>query len=273
MFLHVLFVDDSKRDTCINIQLSSVEKSMVQVAHHSQHVPMTCPKSLRQYNSLEPLDKPRAICHDEHHVYCSLLGSNNMLRIDAQGNKLEWVSYSTGTTLESIRIKDNKIFVILSKNENRKICVHGLQGQLIRSWQHADCSVYNLRNKLAVIGNQVIVCNVGNKRLNVYSLTGDIIRYIPCTQLSYDSSMCEAGDDSVAIITSEHSDRVYKLSLTTGQIEWTSTDMGRSAAVVCYADQYVLVAAINSSVIIVLDMNTGRVLGEMLSQIASLFLK
>ena len=51
---------------------------------------------------------------------------------------------------------------------------------------------------------------------------------------------------------------MHKLSLTTGQIEWTSADVRDPAALVCYADQYVLLAADCSSDINVLDINTGK---------------
>ena len=91
----------------------------------------------------------------------------------------------------------------------------------------------------------------------MYSMTGDRIRHVPCTQLTIISRVCEAGDDSV-IITDLLSDKVDKLSLTTGQIEWTSTDVRYTAAVICYADQYVLVAATISSDIKVLDITTGK---------------
>jgi len=103
----------------------------------------------------------------------------------------------------------------------------------------------------------VIVCEVYNDRLFVYSLTGDIIRHIPCTQLSYTSCICEAGDDSV-IITDCWTSKVYKLDLTTEEIEWTSTHVEAPTAVVRYAKRYVLVADYSGTSISVLDINTGH---------------
>ena len=80
-------------------------------------------------------------------------GSHKILQIDAQGNQFEWVSYSSDAYVESIRVKNDKIFVkILKIGNNRQICAYDL-------W-----SVYHI-----LVGNQVIVCNVGNKRLTVYS--------------------------------------------------------------------------------------------------------
>jgi len=103
----------------------------------------------------------------------------------------------------------------------------------------------------------VIVGDVSNKRFTVYSLTGDIIRHIPCTQLSYTSHICEAGDDSV-IITSWWASKVFKLNLTTEEIEWTSTHVRDLKAVVRYAKRYVLVAAFSGTSISVLGINTGH---------------
>ena len=60
------------------------------------------------------------------------------------------------------------------------------------------------------------------------------------------------------VITNWLSSQVFKLNLTTGQIEWIFTDVRDPAAVICYADQYVLLAADCSSDINVLDINTGK---------------
>ena len=248
---HDLFVivDDTQRN--INLQLSSVKKSLVELSPHAFI------HSFLHVNSLKLPYTPWAICHYENQIYCSFQSSHKIVRIDQRGNQFEWVLYSSDTKVESILAKNDKIFVDVTKNNNPKIFVYDLSCQLITSWQYPDCSSLSYRNKLAVIGNQVIVGDVSNERLNVYSLTGDIIRHIPCTQLLWRSSICEAGDDSV-IITNWWSDKVYKLSLTTGQIEWTSTDVIYLAAVVCYADQYVLVAILYASTINVLDINTGK---------------
>ena len=135
--------------------------------------------------------------------------------------------------------------------------MYDLSGQLITSWQHSDYSYFDSRNKLVVIGNQVIVGDASNHRLTVYSLTGDNIRHISCAQFGDYSSICEAGDNSV-VITNYWANEVYKFSLTTGQRYWTSTAMRSPAAVVCYADQYVLVAILYASTINVLDINTGK---------------
>ena len=124
-------------------------------------------------NSLELLSMPTAISHYKNQLYCSSFGSHIILRIDRQGNQSEWVSYSSYTRFESIHAKNDKIFVkILKKDNNRKIFVYDLSCQLITSWQYPDCSSLSYRNKLAMIGNQVIVGDASNHRLTVYSLTG-----------------------------------------------------------------------------------------------------
>ena len=260
---HLLFVivDDTRKD--INLQLSSVEKLLVQINCLTSCGPIarTPPTSLRRVNYLELQSSPMSICYYKNHIYSYICSNNykHVVRIDLKGNQYGLVSDSSCKSVKSIQAKTNKIFVIQDGNENSRICVYDLSGQLITSWQHTDsCRSYDyIGNKLAVIGYQVIVDDVSNKRLTVYSPTGDIMRHIPCTQLVWCSSICEAGDDSV-IITYYLEDKVYKLSLTTGQIEWTSTDVRSPAAVVCYAYQYVLVAANYSSAITLLDINTGK---------------
>ena len=86
----------------------------------------------------------------------------------------------------------------------------------------------------------------------MYTLTGQIIRQTPCQKLSRYGyvSMCAADNDSV-IVSVDGSQRVYRISITTGQVLWESSQI--------YNNQYVLVASGGQQVKIhILDVNTGE---------------
>ena len=85
----------------------------------------------------------------------------------------------------------------------------------------------------------------------MYTLTGQIIRQIPCQQLAGGRvSLCAADNDSV-IVSDKKSNGVYRISITTGQVLWESSQI--------YNNQYGLVASRGQQVKIqILDINTGE---------------
>ena len=95
----------------------------------------------------------------------------------------------------------------------------------------------------------------------MYTLTGQIIRQIQCQWLTlYGTvSLCAADNDSV-IVSVDGSQRVYRISISAGQVLWESSHIERAPqGVTCYNNQYVLVASGGQQVKIqILDINTGE---------------
>ena len=73
--------------------------------------------------------------------------------------------------------------------------------------------------------------------------------------------MCMSTADNDSIILSDpQSNRVYKISITSGKVLWESDCVVRPMGVTCYNNQYVLVFGGNSRrvKIQVLEINTGK---------------
>ena len=140
------------------------------------------------------------------------------------------------------------------------VSVHDLNtGKLVRSWNHSETVQYYSNNLAIVGGENVVIADRSNKRLSVYTLTGQIIKQIPCQKLQgANMAMCAADNDSV-IVSDYHSDSVYRISITTGRVLWEYRHFQRFEGVTCYNNQYVLAVMRGEKLKIqILDLKTGE---------------
>ena len=162
-------------------------------------------------------------------------------------------------TIYGMAINEGLLYTT-SGHSPQVVSVHNLNtGKLVRSWNHSE-TVRRYSSNLAVVGDdKVVIADRCNKRLSVYTLAGQIIRQIPCQQLNsgHYVSMCAADNYSV-ILTVNVSNRVYRISITTGQVLWEFFHVQKPSGVTCYNNQYVLVVSGGQQVKIqILDINTG----------------
>ena len=165
------------------MKLATAESFIISLNNQSVLKNIKPPSAINTIKTLSLGYTPRAICQYKGVTYVGSIGS--ILQIDSQGNQTIFTSLQSGERVDSIRAKNNRIFVIQNYKSGRRLCIYNMLGQLITSWYHPDRSHFNYGNNLALVGSHVIVGDVSNNRLTVYSLTGDIIRHIPCTQLSW----------------------------------------------------------------------------------------
>ena len=150
----------------------------------------------------------------------------------------------------------------ISGRSPQVVSVHNLNtGKLVRSWNHSETSHLRSINLAVIGGDKVVIADRSNKRLSVYTLTGQIIKQIPCQKLAGDHyvSMCAADNDSV-IVSDYRAKRLYRISISTGQVLWESSRIETPPqGVTCYNNQYVLAASGYRQVKIqILDINTGE---------------
>jgi outer membrane protein assembly factor BamB len=150
-----------------------------------------------------------------------------------------------------------------TSGDPQTVSIHELStGRLVTSWAHSD-NVSELidwtSSILAVVGDQIIISDRGNKRLSVYSKVGRLIKHIPCPQLSPNWVSLSAADNDSIILSDYHTSKVRKISITTGDVIWTSSDVTQPLEVTCYNNQYVLVASVGETTkISILDISTGE---------------
>ena len=188
-----------------------------------------------------------------NHIYVGLWDGDRVSVIGPTGETQHFLTAQS--FINGMDIHDDKI-IISTKDQ---VYVYDVtSGELIHSWAYTDVSGF-ISSNLAVVGDEVVITDRGNKRLSVYTLTGQLVRHIPCQQMSdYVVSLCCADNNSV-ILSDRYTNKVHRISITSGHIIWTSSHVKRPLGVTCYNNQYVLVSSRGENVMIwILDIKTGE---------------
>ena len=191
---------------------------------------------------------------------CTYVGLSDG-RIMRVGQDSAVTQFATVTVVMSGMAIDQGLLYTVSGDENRQVVkVFDLNtGKHVRSWNIPD-TASGYSSKLVVVGNQVVIADKASKVLCVYTLTGQLVKQIPCQQIA-GIHMCMSIADNDSIILSDYkSNRVYKISITSGKVMWESDCVVYSRGVTCYNNQYVLVHGRDrgSKKIHILEINTGE---------------
>ena len=117
------------------------------------------------------------------------------------------------------------------------VYVHDLTGQQLHSWIHEDRGNISAR-ALAVINNELIIADRTNKRFTIYTLTGDRVRNIPCDLIYNDClTICHAADNSILVTNFVDYPELYRVNLTTGEVEWRSYKVSDPIGAVMYSKE------------------------------------
>ena len=141
-----------------------------------------------------------------------------------------------------------------------------MSGKVITEWDHP---IYNrcYCDSLVIISEQVVIPDKVNKRITIYSLTGKVIKHIPCSVIGKKhTAMCSVDNNSI-IISDKDISLVSRVNLSSGQVMWSCKDIVSPLGVTCYGGDYVLVASCSTKIISLLDIKTGKVKGELADQV------
>jgi len=135
--------------------------------------------------------------------------------------------------------------------------VYDFSGNQVASWSHSEISS-GYSNKLVIVDDQVVVPDRQSKRLTIYSLTGEVIKQVPCSLLSNSYAAICAADRHCVVVSHYISSQVFKLDLTTEKVIWTCKNVTNPQGVSCYRSKYILVTDQSSRTTIwILDVKTG----------------
>lgn len=153
---------------------------------------------------------------------------------------------------------ENKIYVLRHGNPY-VISVHDTQGKQLLEFNFEDQNNNNA-NAFAIVNNHLTIANNKRSCIDIYTLTGTKLHSIPCPLIGKQYvSLCGCGEDDV-VVADRSSNKVFRVSLPTGTIQWTS-DVVKSPIGVCqHRNQYLLVTTNDSSstfIAWILDSDTG----------------
>jgi len=215
----------------------------------------TLPNSLKLLQSVDVSDYCWSVCRYEGNTYVGVNGGVD--RVDENYNVTQSFVTVSGTVFGLTAYKDQLFSLVCGRSSNWKVKVNDFSGNQVTSWTHSDNNSGYI-NKLVIVDDQVVVPDRQSKRLTIYSLTGEVIKHIPCPVLgNYRASIC-AADRQCVVVSDYNSSQVFKLDLTTEKVIWTCKDVTRPEGVTCYRSKYILVTNQSSKTTIwILDVKTG----------------
>ena len=183
----------------------------------THHLPNRAPPtSIHLIKQVNVGGKRTAVCQYKGYTY---LGCSNgaVDRIDEDGNVTESFIKLTNWVTGIIAHEDRLYTLMYGKPYT--VYVHDLSGQQLHSWIHEHRGNYTAR-ALAIINNELIIADRTNKRFTIYTLTGEHVRKIPCDLITENYlTICHAADDSILVANVTATPMLYRVNLTTGDVE------------------------------------------------------
>jgi len=195
-----------------------------------------------------------SVCSYQGKVY---VGSSGGVEVFAENKSLgEKLICPYQTSIYGIAAHRDRLYILIHQNSNvHSVAVYNLTGRQVFQWYHNGS-----RSKLVVVGDQIVMADTQNQALSVYSLTAEVIKqlHVPISQ-GYGTtiSIC-AIDNSSVVISNYETAKVFKVNISSGEVEWTSEHVGNPQGV-AYHRGRVLVADRGARMkISVLDVETGN---------------
>ena len=214
------------------------------------------PTSIEFVTEQRSLSRVKSVCHYKQYTYVGRYGYVGRI---SDGSHVQKSFIDVGTQYcESITVHDDRLFLLIGyQDQCYKIHIYDLSGKLIGSW--TTSIEYRTFNKHCIVDNKLIIPDPSNKQLVVFSLTGDIIKHIPCDLCTGSQVAMTVGGDSSVIVSVDNISSVIRINIDSGEVMWVSNHVRKPQGVVCYKNRYVLVTNYGSETRIwILDINTGE---------------
>jgi len=235
------------------VEVDVVSAADVSISLDQRATTYTFPRSLELLQSVDFSNRCFCACKYKGNTYVGL--NCRVDRVDGSYN-VPKSFLSSNNVVYGLAVCKDQLFT-LAGSSSWKVNVHDLSGKQVTSWSHSENSWS--RNKLAIVDNQIVVPNRQNKKLTLYSLTGKVIKHVPCSTLGdNDVALCGADGHSV-VVSDMGSSQVFKFDLTTEKVIWACKDVSKPQGVTCYRNRYILVTNRSSKTTIwILDVETGQ---------------
>ena len=163
----------------------------------------------------------------------------------------------------SLAIQNERIYILQHLyTKSSTISVFELNNSTeLTSWQHPHVPLFGQR-MFVTDDTKLVVGDWPSKQIIIYSLTGDVIRKVPCPPsltMSWCVCMSSCGGDSI-VISDYKAGKVVRMSLKDGSLLWSSDRVTNPGGIVHHPAGYVLVVSneVEQTTIYVLDDEDGE---------------
>ena len=239
----------------VEVEIASAYTIYIDCDHDLRSKPF--PKSMNLLKSVNVSSVCHSVCYHEGKTYLGtqsqtvdvIDGSYNLNKSFIKLNKAHWAY--------GITVHDNKIYALVSNkpgvSASCTINVYGLSGRLINSWKREDTTHY-VRH--AIVSDHLVVPDISNKRLTLYSLNGQVLKHIALSKVesgSTRSAICAIDKDSVIMANTS---QVFRVNITTEEMKWACSEVNSIYACAMYGKDYV--CTVSNKKITFLNINTGE---------------
>jgi len=230
---NLLFVLLAEERREIELEIVSFPEGGVHTEHELT-TNNTSPKQLTLLHTIPVSGYCSSVCSYQGNTYVGLGDGVDII----EGNNQSGRKFITATgRIHSVAVYKDRLYTLqnaLKVGDPYTVTVHDLTGKLITSWTHSDAITFLLDfNKLTVNNDQAVLPDRLNKRLVVYSLTGEVQKHISCLLLSTNEVSVCAVDDICVVVSDCKSSRVFKMNILCGEVEWTSEHVTGPQGVTC----------------------------------------
>ena len=243
------FADPSRQ---IERKLVSVDKIVIGILNTSQGPPT----ALQLIRVVKIDGDCITVAANGNDVYVGAMGGT-ILKMNKL-NQFEQFSKVPSSNIVGLTIHSNTLYFLNS---------HGIFQIDLKTmkqssfFNHADKSSYR-GSRMIVTQNQLVVADITNQRLTIYSLTGQLIRHVDCPSIcgpdSWVSICLSPSNPNVIIVSDSQSSQVFAVNLTTGAVLWTNRDIRKPQGIASYGSEHDLVTkADRTTQLWVLSADTG----------------
>ena len=250
------FIPDTNRQ--IERQLVSVDNIVIGGLQTLTITPQGPPTNLQLIKEVKVDDECITVVASGEDVFIGTK-QGKILKIDKQGRFQ--VFGNIGGYIVGLVIHSGALYALNTYTSKIGVFQYDLGTmQRIRFWDHTDKSTC-WGSRMVVTQNQLVVADVTNQRLTIYSLTGQLIRHVDCHQISTSwVSICVSPSNPDVIIVSDYNScKVFSVNLTTGAVLWINSDISGPQGIVSYGSEHVLVIKQSQTTNIrIININTGK---------------
>ena len=197
-------------------------------------------------------------CVDLQDDYVTYVGKTNCVVAKVTEFVNNFLNIKTDRWISGVQVYGNRIYTLIHDYDKNHMVVYDMNGEKITLWNHFSHST-NL-NKLVVVAGRVVVPSGKTQTLTVYTTEGRLVKEIDCHGIISDEQkgLAACGEDAV-IVSDYQTSSVFRVSIDSGEVMWTSKYVKKPQGVVCYRNRYVLVTNWNTDTRIwILDADTGN---------------
>jgi len=245
-----LYFAEKKRD----IEVDVVSAADMSISLDQGVTTPALPTSLKLMQSVDVSNVCWSVFRYENNTYVGLKGG--IVRMDESYNVTRSFAAVHENVLSHASYKNRLYALVRVGSYNWKVIVYDFRGNQVTSWLYSDDSGYS--NTLAIVDGQIAVSDKQRKRLTIYSLTGKVIKHVPCSLLGNCYIIICPADRQCVVVSDYKFSQVLKLNLTTEKVIWTCKDVTNPEGVTFYRSKYILVTNCSKKTTIwILDVKTG----------------